>query len=61
MTYDRRRATLLFAALLAVLLSVALGGVVVLDVAPWPTSEGTASIDRSRSTEAVPGNTNKPH
>lgn len=59
-TYNRRRATLLFAALLGVLLLVALGGLVVLDVAPWPTREGTASIDRSRSTGAVPRNTHNP-
>jgi hypothetical protein len=60
MTYDRRRATLLFAALLTALLSVALGGLVALDVAPWPTREGTASIDRSWSTGAVPKTADKP-
>ena len=57
MTYDRRRATLLFAALLTALLSV---GLVALDVAPWPTREGTASIDRSWSTGAVPKTADKP-
>jgi hypothetical protein len=45
MTYDRRRATLLFAALLVVLLSIILAGLVVLDLAPWPVHQGTASND----------------
>jgi hypothetical protein len=46
MSYDRRRATLLFAALLAILLSIALAGLLALELAPWPGQEGTASNDR---------------
>jgi hypothetical protein len=46
MTYDRRRATLLFATLLVILLSIALAGLLALDLAPWPMLQGTASSDR---------------
>jgi hypothetical protein len=46
MTYSRRRTTLLFAALLAVLSSIALAGLLALKLAPWPVQPGTTSNDR---------------
>lgn len=54
MTYDRRRTTLLLAALLMALLSIALAGLLALDLAPWPAREGTESIERACSMGAAP-------